>query len=142
MRLLYRMFPGRLQRHTEQLLCGERVEDVYAKIRPVWARASVVYRGLVGYGAELTLEYAILEGFLLRWRSLATPVLTTGLRDPSDVVAAYCIVGLGMIGVAVEPTEVADRTRRIAWGFCSMTGHSTLSEFAAFSGHSSPVGVR
>lgn len=116
------------------MLRGATLDDVWPKVRGLWAKACTVYRGPVGIGEFIHLEYAALEAILLRWGRNAEPALRSGLDDPSDMVAAYCIVGLGMLGEVVSPERFADRTRQLRWALCCMGGHMTLAELAESAG--------
>ncbi|NUO47999.1 MAG: hypothetical protein HOV80_03995 [Polyangiaceae bacterium] len=116
-----------------RVLKGERPELICLALRNVWARADTVYRGRHGHGAILTHEYAVLERFLLRWRSAAVAQLRAGLDDSSAVVVAYCIVGLGMVGQPVPPLRFTGRTERLPWRLGCQAGSSTLEELATYS---------
>jgi hypothetical protein len=139
--MLSRLWDLYFEWRCRRLLEGERPELIYSRLRKTWARADTVYRSRYGYGAILTVEYAVLQRFLLRWRSAAVPQLRAGLDDPSAVVVAYCIVGLGMIGQPAARSIFAGRTERLHWRLGNLVGSSTLEEFAAFSDETQ-VGVK
>jgi hypothetical protein len=128
-------------RLAQSILASRSPDAGYRRIRSIWARSGIVYRGPVSYGATLTLQYALLEGYLLRWREAAAPALRTGLADPDEIVAAYCIVGLGMIGQRTSPSSVPSSGRQIPWALGSLVGRATLAEVAEFSDPAGPSAV-
>lgn len=122
-----------LERRVRKVLSGAGAFDAFGAVLEGWAAAEVVYRGPVGYSADLHFDYRILLGFLTQWRKDAPALLESALADSRDVVVAYSLVALGAIGVGVAPGRFAQRERPLRWRLGCQSGASTLSEFAELS---------
>ncbi len=127
--ILTRRAQHRLQRAIE---VGD-VRGAHRAMNDIWSRASVVYRGPVGYGAAVHPEHGAMMQFLQLSAADVVPLLEHGVDQPVDMVAAYSIVSLGVLGIRVDPARVSARPARLRWQLGHRAGHATLAELADLS---------
>lgn len=103
-------------------------------IAQLWASAKGVYKGPVGPGARVTIEF---EALLLVTSAPASAVegfLASRMNDPNPILAAYCLTALRDIcSPRLEdiPEELLARRELISVHSCCFGCHDTLGGFAS-----------
>lgn len=123
-----RVFPRMLLRW--QLMRGQLDLDTISR---VWSRAKKVYRGLIGPGALLTLEYKAMSLVVSTPSPDVEDFLASRMNDPNPTLSAYCLTALFRLGserLDELPPGLLLREEIINTQVGCLTWATTLREFA------------
>jgi len=91
-----------------------------------------VYRGPVGYAAEIKIEYLLLVRLSQEFSAEIEECFKKGVSADHAMVVAYCLVGLELIASECLnnlPGDLVDRREVIKWELGCRSGETTLGEF-------------
>lgn len=113
-----------------QLMRGQLDLDTISR---VWSRAKKVYRGLIGPGALLTLEYKAMRLVVNTPNTDVEDFLASRMNDPNPTLSAYCLTALFRLGserLDEAPPGLLLREEIINTQVGCLTWATTLGEFA------------
>jgi hypothetical protein len=113
-------------------LMTDDIENAWENLRLVWSRASVVYRGPIGFSATIKFEYALLESFIKKFPK-TEDLFYAALLDPNPFISAYSLVALEKLHSRYLnrlPKKLFNREEEIEWKLAGRGDKNKLKQFA------------
>jgi hypothetical protein len=105
----------------------------WATVRRIWSSAREVYAGPIGYGAEIKVEYMLLEAVIGN-HQIASSLFLREIGTENSILAAYCIEALAFRGehaiLRSIPQEILRSKRQFSLRLGCVGSECTLGEFA------------
>lgn len=108
--------------------------SAWSRVKQVWGKARIIYRGPVGFSAKLHFEFKLLEEFITTYPN-CEQLLIEATTDTNPYVCGYALVALEFLGsryLQNLPNSLLERSEIIVWKLASRKGIVSLGQFATY----------